>query len=283
MKKELTKNISIAMFTWAFCFFLAFATGANNLILISLILIFSIQNFFSIFSVIFKTDLFFDFVGSGTFFLVVFWSMISSPNIDSNKIIISLLILIWSLRLGYFLTSRRVSRGKDKRLMKIFNNHGGTFMAWNVQGFWIFCCLLSSLNSIYSENIFKFGLLQWSGLLIWIIGFLIEVISDQQKKVFNKKNTDKSRFISSGLWSISRHPNYLGEIILWLGIFIISFAYLGNWSYLSVISPISIIIILRFVSGVPQLEKNAIKKWGDNKEYKKYIDETPILFPKIFN
>ena len=233
-------------------------------------------------SVIFKTDLFFDFIGSGTFFLIVFWSLISSPNIDSNKIIISLLILLWSLRLGYFLTSRRVSHGKDKRLMKIFNSPGGTFMAWNIQGFWIFCCLLSSLNSIYSENIFKFGLLQWSGLLLWIIGFLIEVISDEQKKVFNKINTNKSHFISSGLWSISRHPNYLGEIILWLGIFIISFTYLENWSYLSVISPISIIIILRFVSGVPQLEKNAIKKWGDNKEYKKYKDKTPVLFPKIF-
>ena len=282
MKKELTKNISIAMFTWAFCFFLAFVTGSNSLILISLILIFLIQNFFSIFSIIFKTDLLFDFVGSGTFFFIVFWSLILSPNIDSNKIIISFLILIWSLRLGYFLTSRRVSRGKDKRLMKIFNTNGGTFFAWNIQGFWIFCCLLSSLNSIYSENIIKFGLLQWSGLLLWIIGFLIEVISDEQKKAFNKNNNDKGHFITSGLWSISRHPNYLGEIILWLGIFIISFSYLENWSYLSVISPISIIIILRFISGVPQLEKNAIKKWGNNKEYKKYKDKTPVLFPKIF-
>ena len=104
-----------------------------------------------------------------------------------------------------------------------------------------------------------------------------------QKTRFRKDPKNKSNFISSGLWAKSRHPNYLGEIILWLGIFIISFTYLGNWSYLSAISPISIIIILRFVSGVPQLEKNAIKKWGDNKEYKKYLDETPILFPKIFN
>ena len=117
-------------------------------------------------------------------------------------------------------------------------------------------------------------------MILWITGFLFEVIADKQKSNFNELN--KGKFISSGLWSISRHPNYFGELTLWLGITLASVSSFSGFQYIALVSPFSIYLLLNYVSGVNLLEDLAEKRWGKDPNYKKYKNETPVIFPKFF-
>ncbi len=100
------------------------------------------------------------------------------------------------------------------------------------------------------------------------------------EKKFKEDPNNKDKFISHGLWAWSRHPNYFGEILLWIGIAIIAFPIFKNWDYLALISPFFIYYLLVNVSGIPMLEKAADKKWGTNEDYISYKDRTNILFLK---
>ena len=120
------------------------------------------------------------------------------------------------------------------------------------------------------------------GLLIFITGFIIEVVADHQKTVFRKDVNNKDKFISTGLWSYSRHPNYLGEILLWFGVAIMSFSSLQDLQYLTLISPIFVYVLLVYISGIRILENQGDKKWGHLDSYKEYLKNTPRLFFRIF-
>ena len=122
------------------------------------------------------------------------------------------------------------------------------------------------------------NLITYIGIGLFIIGFYIEIIADHQKTVFRSNSENKNKFITSGLWSKSRHPNYLGEIILWFAIAVISFSSLNGMQYIALISPIFTYLLLVYISGVRMLEDRANKKWGHLEEYKKYRKETPALF-----
>ena len=117
------------------------------------------------------------------------------------------------------------------------------------------------------------------GFLVWLFGFGVEVIADSQKSAFNANSANKDKFIRSGLWSWSRHPNYFGEIVLWIGVMIIAMPILQGWQWATLISPIFIIILLTRISGVPMLEKRADEKWGGQPEYEAYKANTSVLIP----
>jgi steroid 5-alpha reductase family enzyme len=121
------------------------------------------------------------------------------------------------------------------------------------------------------------------GLIMWIFGFTVEVISDAQKRTFRKDLNNKGKFISNGLWSRSRHPNYFGEITLWVGVALISVTSLNGIGYVALISPLFVYALLSKGSGIPLLERSADKKWGSDPEYQAYKKNTPVLFPKLFN
>tara|TARA_B100000902_G_scaffold384379_1_gene424456 strand:- start:1191 stop:1805 length:615 start_codon:yes stop_codon:yes gene_type:complete len=201
-------------------------------------------------------------------------------DIDANQILIFFLLVFWALRLGPFLFIRRLGAGNDERLSEYFESPVSLYFLWCMNSLWVFFTSLSIII-IFSSNISNdFGLLQWLGLIIWVFGYIIEVTSDSQKNRFNK--TNKGKFINIGLWKYIRHPNYLGEIIIWFGIFVISLNYIESFpSMLSILSPIFVFILLRYLSGVPQLEKRGDQKWGDLKEYVKYKEKTGIIFPKF--
>ena len=287
MKRKLLVNILLIWAVWAFVGLVCILTGSYTntfsgipLMYWNVLIIFAIQMLFFITSWMFKTELLFDLIGSLTFITIIVWSLYTTSNIDINKGVIGALIIVWALRLGTFLFLRRYGSGKDVRLKKFLQDPLSLMLLWNIQGLWIFFTSLAAIIVILSPQNQEFGLIQWTGLILWVIGFFIEVLSDNQKMDFKSKNMPG--FISTGMWSISRHPNYLGEVLLWLGIFIISLTYLTQLSYIAILSPILVFIMLRFVSGIPQLEKRAEKSWGDKKEYKDYIKKTPIIFPKIF-
>ena len=227
---------------------------------------------------IFKTEKFYDLTGSLSYITIILYVLISSNNGINNfgNIILSSLIIIWTLRLGSFLFLRIKKAGEDKRFREIKKSFSWFFMAFTFSGMWVSICALCALTGI-SNGIELTGV-TYIGILLFLIGFALEIIADTQKTNFRKIKDNKDKFISTGLWKYSRHPNYLGEIILWIGVAIISYSSLEINQLFTLISPIFTYLLLVHVSGINLLEKSGEKKWGGLNEYKKYKKETPRLF-----
>jgi len=250
----------------------------KNLIL----LIFSIQWISFIPAYIFQTEKFFDLIGSITYLTTVIAALYIT---DSGKIadyVIVLCVVIWAIRLGSFLFMRIHKAGEDRRFREIKTNFTRFFMTWTLQGMWVSMCLLCVLTALSSYNGIILNNVFYIGILIFIIGFIIEVVADHQKTVFRKDVNNKDKFISTGLWSYSRHPNYLGEILLWFGVAIMSFSSLQDLQYFTLISPIFVYVLLVYISGIRILENQGDKKWGHLDSYKEYLKNTPRLFFRIF-
>ena len=250
----------------------------KNLIL----LIFSIQWISFIPAYIFQTEKFFDLTGSITYLTTVLAALYIT---DSGKIadyVIVSCVVIWAIRLGSFLFMRIHKAGEDRRFREIKTNFTRFFMTWTLQGMWVSMCLLCVLTALSSHSGIILNNVFYIGLLIFIFGFIIEVVADHQKTVFRKDLKNKDKFISTGLWSYSRHPNYLGEILLWFGVAIMSFSSLQDLQYFTLISPIFVYILLVYISGIRILENQGDKKWGHLDSYKEYLKNTPRLFFRIF-
>ncbi len=233
-------------------------------------------------ALIFKTEKFYDLTGSICYaFSAIYVYLQSYGMFLSLSLFISLAILIWTLRLGSFLLKRVMDAGEDKRFRTIKTNPTQFFMTFNLSALWVVICSLCALTAV-SNGVLEVKPIFYMGLLVFIIGFLIEVIADNQKTAFRAVPENTNSFITTGLWSVSRHPNYFGEVTLWLGIAMMSLPYLEGVQYWTLISPIFSFVLIYFVSGVRMLEARANVKWGENKEYLDYVKKTPIFFPKIF-
>ena len=187
--------------------------------------------------------------------------------------------MIWATRLGSFLFLRVRKDGGDGRFTIMKTKFWWFLMTWNIQGMWVFLSLAAGLAAMTSAEKVEVDIFLIFGLVVWVLGFSIEVISDGQKSKFRSKTENKDKFITSGIWSWSRHPNYFGEILLWCGITIIALPVLQGWQFITLISPIFIIILLTQISGVRLLELRGKKKWGENEEYRKYLRNTSVLIP----
>jgi steroid 5-alpha reductase family enzyme len=252
----------------------------------SWLIIFGIQIAVFLPSFVFKTEHYFDITGGLTFIsILIFLSynliMKDNPPFFPKLFTLSL-IGLWAIRLSSFLFIRVKRAGKDLRFDEIKKNFLRFMIAWILQGLWVFMCLLPviAMTSSSQSTNFMFSLI---GVFLWLTGWLIEVVSDIQKTRFNAVATNKGNFINTGLWSISRHPNYFGEFVLWLGITIIAFPSLSGFQYLAILTPIFVYLLLKNVSGVNLLEEIANNRWGDDQNYKDYKKNTPVFFPKIFN
>lgn len=115
---------------------------------------------------------------------------------------------------------------------------------------------------------------------MWLIGFSFEVIADRQKSAFNEDPANKGKFIATGLWAWSRHPNYFGEIVLWLGIAVIAYPALSGWQLATLISPVFVFVLLTRISGIPLLDARARKKFGSDEGYANYRARTSTLIPR---
>ena len=259
-------------------------------------LIFLIHALAFIPSFIYKTEKFFDFTGMIAYIAVIFFGLYLKQNIigdiDTESIILSTLILIWTIRLGSFLFYRVLKSGKDRRFSDMKQSFSKFLPVWIMSTLWV-CITSAPALCVITSEVLKYDKLGelipidysliYIGIFIWCFGFLFECIADFQKIIFKSKIKNKDKFINSGLWSVSRHPNYFGEIILWIGISMISSSMLTGWQYISLISPIFVYILLTSISGINLLEKYADNKWGDLDSYKKYKKETPELIPKFWN
>ncbi|XP_070492994.1 uncharacterized protein [Chironomus tepperi] len=227
-----------------------------------------------------RTEKYYDIMGSLTFISTTIINSIISKHYSKRIMLLNLLVMFWTVRLGAFLFTRiKNNNGVDSRFTEIKKNNYRFFMTWTLQGVWVFLTLLPLFITSQREKIFQFKVLDYIGFTLYICGFLCETIADYQKLKFRSDSENKEKFMKSGLWKYSRHPNYFGEILLWTSFALIAFS--GSQSYGVFISPVFVALLLIFVSGIPLLEKSADAKFGNNEEYKIYKKSTPVLVPFI--
>jgi steroid 5-alpha reductase family enzyme len=228
-----------------------------------------------------QTEKFFDLTGSITYVSVIFLAVVLSTGVDGRSILLSALVVVWAIRLGTFLFSRVKKAGKDDRFDEIKPSFIRFLNVWTIQGLWVTFTMAAALVAITTTHRKELDLFALVGVLIWIFGFTIEVVADSQKSHFSADPNNKGKFIQTGLWSRSRHPNYFGEIVLWVGVAVIAFPVLQGWQWVALISPVFVIVLLTRVSGIPLLENKANKKWGGQEDYEAYRKRTPVLIPRL--
>ena len=228
-----------------------------------------------------QTEKFYDITGSITYISMTILAVLLSPVVDSRSILLMVLVMVWAGRLGTFLFRRVHQAGKDDRFDEIKPSFFRFLNAWTLQGLWISFTLSAALAAITTTYRKELGLFALVGFVVWAIGFGIEVLADAQKNRFRANPENKGKFIHTGLWARSRHPNYFGEITLWVGVMIIALPVLRGWQWVTLISPIFVTLLLTRISGVPLLEKKADQKWGGQEDYEEYKKNTPVLIPKL--
>ena len=228
----------------------------------------------------FQTERYYDLIGSASYLCLISLALLLSGSLDVRDSVIALLVGIWALRLGTFLFFRIKKQGRDSRFDNIKSNFWWFLMTWTLQGLWVFITLAMALVAITNNSKQEFGLLGLVGIAVWIFGFSFEGGADGQKTVFRRLDGDSRSFITTGLWSWSRHPNYFGEITLWAGLTLIALPVLSGWQLVTLISPVFVYVLLTRVSGIPMLENRGMKKWGSDPEYVNYVENTPSLILK---
>lgn len=226
-----------------------------------------------------QTEKYFDLTGGITYILVTLTALALAVDPDPRAYIVTALVMIWAVRLASFLFMRISRDGKDGRFDEIKTMPVRFFLTWTLQGLWVLLTAAAALAVITGSEREPNGTVAIIGLAIWLIGFSIEVIADRQKSKFKADPENEGRFITTGLWSWSRHPNYFGEIVLWVGVAVIAVPVLSGWQYVTLISPVFVTVLLTKVSGIPMLEKRAEERWGDEKAFREYTENTSVLIP----
>ena len=232
-----------------------------------------------------QTEHYFDLTGSLSFIgaiLLANWlahDTEAANNLRSN--LLSFMVLAWALRLGSFLFMRVKRSGEDSRFRDIKTHFWRFLFTWTLGGLWVLLTAATALAAITSGRDVALGIGAYIGSTLWLLGFLFETIADRQKSAFKAKPENKGRFIDTGLWTLSRHPNYFGEITLWIGVAIVAAPVLQGWQMLTLISPLFVVFLLCRVSGIPLQEKQAKERWGEDPDYQRYMHTTPVLIPGI--
>jgi steroid 5-alpha reductase family enzyme len=227
-----------------------------------------------------KTDKITDVSYAVTFMVLALYGFMQSDK-DVLHVVVLLLMLAWALRLGGFLLMRIQKAGKDARFDGMRENFLLFLRFWVLQGATVFVVSLSALFAFKAVDT-QPGLLSLLGALLFVKGLVLEATADMQKFAFSSKPSNKGKWIDTGVWRMSRHPNYLGEMLVWIGMYMLVYEALAQSDRLwALLSPLYIIGLLLFVSGVPLLEKSANKKWGHDAAYKAYKKEVPVLLPTL--
>ena len=226
-----------------------------------------------------QTESFFDLTGGLTYIIVIVTAVALSGEVDARSYLLLGIIMVWAIRLASFLFMRIRAAGEDRRFREIKPSFPRFLLTWTIQGLWVSFSVAAGLAAITSTVRVGLDAFAVVGFIVWLIGFGIEVTADRQKTAFNSMPANKGKFINTGLWSWSRHPNYFGEIVLWIGVAIIALPVLRGWQWATIISPIFIILLLTRLSGVPLLEKRADEKWGGQPDYEAYKAGTSVLVP----
>ncbi|KKX97478.1 DUF1295 domain-containing protein [Microbacterium sp. Ag1] len=244
---------------------------------------FAIQVIAFIPAMLLQTERFFDLTGSLTFFVISAALVLLAPMPDPRSWILAAMVMLWAARLGSFLALRVHKAGSDGRFDQIKGSPLRFLQVWVIQGAWVSLTAAAAWIAISADASSRapIGWLTVVGIVVWALGMVIEIVADAQKSAFRADPRNRDDFIRTGLWSRSRHPNYFGEIVIWVGVFVTAAPVLVGWQWVALLSPLFVILLLTRVSGIPLLEARAEKKWGDQADYVAYREQTPVLIPRL--
>jgi len=231
-------------------------------------------------SAIAQTEHYYDLTGGITYLSVTTVAVLLSGPLDLRATLVTAMVMAWALRLSTFLFMRISKAGKDSRFDQIKTQPARFLMAWTLQGLWVLLTAAAALAVITGGTREPLGIIGIVGIAVWAIGILVEIVADRQKSAFKADPANKGKFISTGLWAWSRHPNYFGEIVLWIGMAIVAVPVLEGWQWVTLISPVFVAFLLIKVSGIPMLEESADERWGGQDDYEEYKQKTPVLILK---
>ncbi|HPA70417.1 MAG TPA: DUF1295 domain-containing protein [Bacteroidales bacterium] len=215
----------------------------------------------------------------GPGFILVAWStFLLDGSFTQRQWVTCLLVSMWGLRLSVRIYLRNRGKGEDIRYRKWREEWGSSFIirsylqVFLLQG----AILLLNTSSILFINTYDeghLGLLDYLGVVVWLVGFIFESTADWQLDRFVKDPGNRGKIMDQGLWRYSRHPNYFGEVTMWWGIYLLSLSV--PWGWISVVGPLTISYIILFVSGVPMTERFM----EDNPAFADYKRRTSAFFP----
>jgi steroid 5-alpha reductase family enzyme len=231
-------------------------------------------------SYLLQTERFFDLTGGLTYITVAVVAVLLSHAPDARSYLLLAMVVIWAVRLASYLFLRIRKAGADTRFDAIKPSFPRFLNTWTLQGLWVTLTLSAALAAITTTERVGIGTVTAIGIVVWVVGIGLEATADAQKSRFRADPANKGRFIHTGLWSWSRHPNYFGEILLWVGVAIVALPVLRGWQWATLISPVFVALLLLRVSGVPLLEKAADEKWGGQLDYEAYKHKTSLLLPR---
>lgn len=244
-----------------------------NFLLFSFLIAIGIQIILFIPAFLFKTDKLTD-LSYGVTFIVLAIAGFITGNEGLGRTILLVMITLWGLRLIVYLFVRVNFVGKDKRFDGIRERFSRFIKFWLGQGIIVWVVSLASILAFTYSN-FTLNIISYVGVGVFTLGLVIETIADWQKFEFKKEEKNEGRWTDVGLWNYSRHPNYFGEMLVWIGIWLFTASILQpTYALIGLISPLAIICILLFVTGIPTLEKKYDARFAKNKEYKKYKEST---------
>uniref|UniRef100_M4BTV5 Uncharacterized protein n=1 Tax=Hyaloperonospora arabidopsidis (strain Emoy2) TaxID=559515 RepID=M4BTV5_HYAAE len=227
-----------------------------------------------------------DLAGSLNFILLAILSLFVQSVFNTRAIVVTCMQVAWAIRLGSFLLLRVLKRGKDERFDEMRANCAAFFGFWVFQILWVFFVSLPVIlaNSSSAQNNNGFGEARdIIGLVLWAIGMVVEYAADASKSAFHDDPKNKGKLLRSNVWKYSRHPNYFGEILCWVGMTVICSANFSSsdnetwFFYVSCISPVFTFLVLMFLSGVPLAEDRNDERFGLNATYLKYKHSTSPL------
>jgi len=224
-----------------------------------------------------QTERFYDLAGSVAYVSVVALAIGLGPAPDLRSVLLFLVVVAWAVRLGTYLVRRIRRAGRDDRFDALKPSLPRFLAAWTIQGLWVSLTVGPALAAITTLRREPIGVVEAVGLGLWLLGFALEAVADLQKSRFRSDPANRGRFISTGLWAWSRHPNYFGEIVLWTGVALIAVPALAGWQLVTLVSPAFVAFLLTRVSGVPMLERKADDRWGGEPEYEAWKARTPVL------
>jgi steroid 5-alpha reductase family enzyme len=225
-----------------------------------------------------KTDKFTDLIYGLSFIILSWVAFFKNGLFYWYQLVVVAMVTIWAVRLAGYLFIRITKIKKDSRFDEIRTNPLKFFKFWLLQGVSVWLVMLPVTVILLSTKKLQLNAVAVLGLFFWLMGLVIETIADSQKFRFKNNPKNNGRWIQSGLWRYSRHPNYFGEIALWWGVYVFSVSLLPEiWP--TIIGPLYITFLLLFVTGIPTVEKRMEEKFSERKDYQRYKKETSIIIP----